>query len=102
MGAYFSETQEIGSFVAPGLQPYILEGRSVSRDEIFIVRFLFLGLEHQTIADKQFVTKHGIENDEVFDLEATGKEDVFLELIPVPQSKYLEFIKKNNIEVKRP
>ena len=100
--AYFSETQEIGSFVAPGLQAYILEGRNVDKEDIFIVRFLFLGLEHQTIADKEFVTKHAIATDEVFDLEATGKEAVFLELIPVPQSLYLEFVKKNNIEVKRP
>lgn len=57
------------------------------------------GLEHQTIADKEFVTKHAIANDEVFELEATGKEEVFFELIPVPRSLYLEFLKKNNIEV---
>jgi hypothetical protein len=97
--AYFSETKEVGEFVAPGLQPYILEGRNISKDDIFIVRFLFLGYEHKIIADKQFVTKHAIANEEVFDLEATGKEAVFLELIPVPQSLYLEFLKKNNIEV---
>jgi hypothetical protein len=97
--AYFSETNEMAAFVAPGLQTYILEGRNVSRDDIFIVRFLFMGLEHQTIADKEFVTKHAIANDEVFDLEATGKEEVFFELIPVPRSLYLAFLKKNNIEV---
>lgn len=97
--AYFSETNETGAFVAPGLQADILEGRNVSKDDIFIVRFLFMGLEHKIIADKQFVTKHGIANDEVFDLEATEKEEVFFDLIPVPRSLYLEFLKKNNIEV---
>jgi hypothetical protein len=97
--AYFSETNEIGSFVAPGLQHSILEGRNVNKDEIFIVRFHFMGHDHQTIADKEFVTKHAIANDEVFDLEATGKEEVFFDLIPVSRSLYLEFLKKNNIEV---
>lgn len=97
--AYFSETNETGAFVAPGLQTDILEGRNVSKDDVFIVRFLFMGLEHKIIADKQFVTKHDILNDELFDLEATGKEEVFFDLIPVPRSRYLEFLKKNNIEV---
>ena len=93
--AYFSETNETGAFVAPGLQADILEGKNVNRDDIFIVRFLFMGLEHKIIADKEFVTKHAIANDEVFDLEATEKEEVFFDLIPVPRSLYLEFLKKN-------
>ena len=97
--AYFSKTNELGVFVAPGLAPYILEGRNVNKEDIFIVKFLFLGDEHKVLADKQFVTDHAITTNEVFDLEATGKEDVFFDLVPVPESLYKQFIKLNNIEM---
>lgn len=97
--AYFSKTNELGVFVAPGLVPYILEGRNINKEDIFIVRFLFLGDEHKIIADKQFVTDHAIPNGELFDLEETGKEDVFFELKPVPESLFVQFLKLNNIEV---
>jgi len=97
--ARFSQTNEIAAFVAPNLVPYILEGKSVHKEDIFIVKFLFVGDEYKIIADKQFLTDHAILNNEVFDLEATGKEDVFFDLKPVPESKFLEFLKLNNIEM---
>lgn len=97
--AYFLETNEIAAFVAPNLVPFILEGRTVNKDEVFVVKFLFLGDEYKIIADKQFVADHSIENSEVFDLESTGKEAVFFDLKPVPESLYLKFIKANNIQL---
>ena len=97
--AYFLETNEIAAFVAPNLVPYILEGKSINKDEVFIVKFLFLGDEYKIIADKQFVADHAIANSEVFDLESTGKEAVFFDLKPVPESLYLKFLKMNNIQL---
>jgi hypothetical protein len=97
--AWFSETDEIGVFVAPGLVPYIREGVNVNKDEIFILKFLYLGDKFEILVDKQFLTKHNIENNEEFDLEETGKEEIFFELLPVQKSKYLHFLKINNIEM---
>jgi hypothetical protein len=97
--AYFAETKEFGEFVPPSLAPYVLNGSTVNKEDIFIVKFLFLGYEHKLLADKEFVTKYDIVNSELFDLEETGKVDVFFDLVPVPQSKYKQFLKINNIEM---
>jgi hypothetical protein len=99
MGAYFSEPEGPAAFVAPGLQRHILDGSTVNKDDVFVVKFLFLGYENKVLADKQFVTKHGIVNIELFDLESTGKEAVFFELIPVPESLYLRWLEINNLEM---
>lgn len=97
--AYFQEYEEIAAFVAPGLAPHIWEGTKMGEDEVFVVHFLFMEKDFKIIADRSYMEKYGIDNSARFDLEATGKEAIFWDLAPVAESKYLEFLKINGINL---
>jgi hypothetical protein len=97
--AYFNELEEIAAFVAPGLAPFIWEGKKMSRDDLFVVHFLFMERDYKIIADKAYMEKYAIDNSALFDLEATGKQEIFWDLAPVAESKYLEFLQINGIQL---